>query len=39
MAGIILLTAMTLGGISIWIKRRKERKELEKSFNNDEPTI
>ena len=37
MMGVILLTAMTVGGISLWIKRRKLRKELEKSAENDEP--
>jgi len=36
MMGIILLTAMTVGGISMWLKRRKLRKELEKSSENDE---
>ena len=36
MMGVILLTAMTVGGISLWIKRRKLRKELEKSSENDE---
>ena len=36
MMGVILLTAMTVGGISMWIKRRKLRKELEKSSENDE---
>jgi len=34
--GVILLTAMTIGGISLWLKRRKERKELEKTAENDE---
>jgi len=29
MMGVILLTAMTAGGISLWLKRRKERKDLE----------
>ena len=29
MAGVILLTAMAIGGISLWIKRRRERHELE----------
>lgn len=29
MAGVILLTAMTVGGVSLWIKRRKMKKELE----------
>ena len=36
MMGVILLTAMTVGGISLWIKRRKARKELETSAENDE---
>ncbi len=36
MMGVILLTAMTVGGISMWLKRRKLRKELEKSSDNDE---
>jgi len=29
MAGAILLTAMTAGGISLWIKRRREQKKLD----------
>ena len=29
MAGVIFLTAMAVGGISLWIKRRRERKQLE----------
>ncbi len=29
MAGVILLTAMAAGGISLWLKRRRIRKELE----------
>ncbi len=36
MAGVILLTAMTVGGISLWFKRRKARKELEEAAENDE---
>ena len=36
MMGVILLTAMTVGGISLWFKRRKERKELENAAENDE---
>ncbi len=36
MAGVILLTAMTIGGISLWFKRRKARKELEEAAENDE---
>ena len=26
MAGVILLSAMTVGGISLWLKRRRENK-------------
>jgi len=33
MAGVILLTAMTVGGISLWLKRRKMNKELQESDN------
>jgi hypothetical protein len=29
MAGVILLTAMVAGGISLWIKRRKVQKEID----------
>ncbi len=29
MAGVILLTAMAVGGISLWIKRRREQQELD----------
>jgi len=36
MAGVILLTAMAVGGISLWLKRRKARKELEGASENDE---
>jgi len=36
MMGVILLTAMTVGGISLWLKRRKARKELEEAAENDE---
>lgn len=35
MAGVILLTAMTVGGIFLWNKRRKMRKELEEAAKND----
>lgn len=28
MAGVILLTAMAVGGISLWLKRRRERNAL-----------
>ncbi len=36
MMGVILLTAMIVGGISMWFKRRKMKKELEQSSENDE---
>ena len=39
MAGIILLTAMTVGGIAMWIRRRKLRKELEATENDDAQNI
>ena len=29
MAGVILLTAMAAGGISLWLKKRRAQKELE----------
>ena len=35
MMGVILLTAMTVGGISLWLKRRKERKDLENIATKD----
>ena len=28
MAGVILLTAMAVGGVSLWLKRRRERNAL-----------
>jgi hypothetical protein len=34
MAGIILLTAMVAGGISLWLKRRKAQNELERNQND-----
>jgi len=34
-AGIILLTAMAAGGLSLWLKRRRERKLLESSEKDD----
>ena len=37
MAGIILLTAMAVGGFSLWLKRCKEHQKLEQP-ENDEPT-
>lgn len=33
MAGIILLSAMAAGGISLWIKRRKAQQEIDKVEN------
>ncbi len=36
MAGVILFTAMAIGGVSLWLKRRKARKKLEQSAENDE---
>ena len=36
MAGVILFTAMAIGGVSLWLKRRKARKELEETAENDE---
>lgn len=35
MAGVILLSAMTVGGISLWLKRRKEQHKLD--AYGDEP--
>jgi len=35
MAGIILLTAMAAGGISLWLKRRKTQQEIEDLKNNE----
>ena len=35
MMGVILITAMTAGGISLWYKRQKIRKELEGGTNDD----
>lgn len=34
MAGVILLTAMAVGGVSLWIKRRREQQKLDAA---DEP--
>jgi hypothetical protein len=36
MAGVILLTAMAAGGVSLWFKRRKAQRELDEA-QNDEP--
>ena len=35
MAGVILLSAMLVGGISLWIKRRKEQKKLDEAQNEE----
>ena len=35
MAGVILLTAMAAGGISLWLKRRKLEKENSDSVEED----
>jgi len=35
MMGVILITAMVAGGISLWYKRRKIRKELEDAKKDD----
>ncbi len=36
MAGVILLTAMAAGGISLWLKKRRVRKELEEKTDEYE---
>jgi len=36
MVGVLLLPVMTVLGIILWFKRRKARKELEKSAENDD---
>jgi len=35
MAGVILFTAMAVGGISLWLKRRKAQKELDEAQNDE----
>ena len=35
MAGVILFTAMAVGGISLWIKRRKLKNESVESSETD----
>ena len=35
MAGVILLTTMTVCGISLWLKRRKLEKEVNESVEED----
>ena len=36
MAGVILLTAMAAGGISLWLKRRRDRINEELSQNKEQ---
>ena len=36
MLGVLLLPVMAAGGIFLWFKRRKARKELEAAAENDE---
>jgi len=36
MVGVLLLPVMTALGITLWFKRRKARKELEKSAEDDD---
>ena len=36
MAGVILLTAMTIAGFSLWLKRRKERQEFEQAQDKND---
>ncbi len=36
MLGVILLPVMAAVGISLWLKRRKARKELEETTENNE---
>jgi len=35
MAGVILLTAMAAGGISLWLKRRKIQHDLDEPQNDE----
>jgi hypothetical protein len=35
MAGVILFTAMAVGGMSLWLKRRKAQKELDEAQNDE----
>ncbi|MFB3047682.1 MAG: hypothetical protein ACE1YV_00860 [Nitrosopumilaceae archaeon] len=36
MLGVILLPVMAAAGITLWLKRRKARKELEETAENNE---
>jgi hypothetical protein len=35
MAGVILLTAMAAGGVSLWIKRRRIQKALDEAQSDE----
>ena len=35
MAGVILLTAMAAGGISLWLKKRQAQKEIDEQQSDD----
>lgn len=35
MAGAILLTAMAVGGFTMWLKRRKDRQVIEEDQNDE----
>jgi len=39
LAGIILLTAMTVGGISLWLKRRRDQKSQLEETENEEQNL
>ncbi|MCV0399000.1 MAG: hypothetical protein K5785_03270 [Nitrosarchaeum sp.] len=39
LAGVILLSAMAIGGISLWLKRRKARQESEHVHNDESASI
>ena len=35
MAGVILLSAMAAGGLSLWLKRRRDKQNLEETANDE----
>ena len=39
LAGIILLTAMTAGGISLWLKRRRDKLNQLDEVTKEEPNL
>ena len=39
LAGIILLTAMTAGGISLWLKRRRDKLNQPDEVTKEEPNL